>query len=1008
MNDSLIEHVGRRTFLKLLGAAAPAVAASACSPVPAERIIPYVVPPEDEVPGVATWYATTCHECPAGCGVMVRTREGRAVKVEGNPQHVVNRGRLCIRGQASLQGLYNPDRIRGARRREVTNAAAGQSRLTPVSWDDALGTLVDRIRTLREQGRANRIAIVTPLLTGALDRLFDTWAKALGGAKRFRYEPFGHEAIRTAGRLCFGREAVPRYDLTRADVLVSFGADFLETWLSTVEYSSAFADAHRMRDGRRSRFVHIEPRLSLTASSADEWLAPVPGTELLIALAMVQIILAGGRSQAIPDSEVKTIRDLVAPFAPDRVADRTGVPASKIADLARLFSDPQAGPGRSLAIGGGLAGSGSNATGLQIALHLLNYVAGNIGRTVQFGPDASFGRVSAYRELVALVESMRAGDVELLIAYDVNPAFTLPGALGFDAALQRVPFVVSLSNVLDETTARAHLILPTHSPLESWGDEEPRTGVHGLTQPVMQALFDSRHAGDMLLDVARGLGDDVSAPLPAENFYEHLRGEWQALHKEAGSQGTFDDFWANALQQGGVWSDVAPERVALRADVAKLSFEAAEISGSADSLILMPYASLHFYDGRGANRSWLQEIPDPVTKAAWSSWAELHPDTARALGAQDGQLVTVESSHGKLDVPLLLNTHLRPGVVAIPIGQGHTEYGRYAAGRGVNPIALIDPVPETLSGGLRWLSVRVRVTPRALRRPVPRLQTTELQFDRDMARSVSLADLVAGRIEPSKNPEHASLYADHLHPAHRWGMAIDLDTCTGCNACVAACYAENNVPVMGAEALQRGRTMSWLRIELFVAPGGPGDTAVDARFVPMLCQQCDHAPCETVCPVYATYHTDEGLNAQVYNRCVGTRYCSNNCPYKVRRFNWFEPEFPDPLHLQLNPDVTARSVGVMEKCTFCVQRIHEGEDRSKDEKRQVRDGEIVPACAQTCPGQAIVFGDLNDAGSRVSQLASAARAYRVLDELNTRPGVTYLKKIVREPSASPGTGVNRS
>jgi anaerobic selenocysteine-containing dehydrogenase/Fe-S-cluster-containing dehydrogenase component len=1028
MTESLIQHVGRRTFIKLLGAAAPAVAASACSPGTPERIIPYVIPPEDEVPGVATWYATTCQECPAGCGLRVRTREGRAVKVEGNPDHPVNRGRLCVRGQAALQGLYNPDRIRGAHRREVMASQAGQSRLAPVDWDEALGVLADRVRTLREAGRAGRIAIVTPLLTGALDGLFDNWAKAVGGARRLRYEPFGYEAIRTAGRVCFGRDAVPHYDLARANVLVSFGADFLETWLSTVEYTSGLADAHRLSDGQRSRFIHIEPRLSLTASSADEWLACVPGTEILIALAMVQVILAERRSQAITDADARTIANLVAPFSPDRVAERVGLPARKLSELARFFSDPQAGSGRSLAIAGGVAVSGSNATTLQAAVHLLNYVSGNVGTTVQFGPDASYGRVSRYRDLVDLVDSMRAGEVELLITYDVNPVFASPGALGFEAALERVPFVASFSNTLDETTARAHLILPTHTSLESWGDSEPRAGIRGLMQPVMQPLFDSRHAGDLLLDVARRVGEEVSTTFSVEDFYEYLRGEWQTLQKtgrsEAGASGSFDAFWADALQRGGTWREMPSQKVVLGPEVAALSFDVAEMSGDADALVLMPYASLHFYDGRGANRPWLQEIPDPVTKAVWLNWAEVHPETARALGAEEHQLLTVESRHGKLEVPLLLNPHLRQGVVAIPIGQGHTEYGRYASGRGVNPLALIDPAPEALSGGLRWLSAKVRVTPRDLRRPIPRLQASDQQFGRDVAQAVSLDELArgtgraggaggaggAGRAGRAAGAvEHLSLSPEHSHPVHHWGMAIDVDSCTGCNACVAACYAENNVPVAGAEAMRRGRTLSWLRIERFVSDTelrgtngrgrssdrpGPVVAGGDVRFVPMLCQHCDHAPCETVCPVYATYHTEEGLNAQVYNRCVGTRYCSNNCPYKVRRFNWFEPEFPDPLHLQLNPDVTVRGVGVMEKCTFCVQRIQEGKDRAKDENRPIRDGEIVPACAQTCPAQAIVFGDLNDASSRVSQLERTTRAYRIFDGLNTRPAVTYLKKVL--------------
>jgi anaerobic selenocysteine-containing dehydrogenase len=307
-----------------------------------------------------------------------------------------------------------------------------------------------------------------------------------------------------------------------------------------------------------------------------------------------------------------------------------------------------------------------------------------------------------------------------------------------------VPFVASFSNVLDETATRANLVLPTHSPLESWGDTEPRSGIRGVVQPVMQPLFDSRHVGDMLMDVARRLGDDVAKDVQGENFFEYLRADWQAFHKKLSDGSDFDEFWAAALERGGLWSEATVEQVRLGADAARLTFEPATFDGAADGLAVLPYASLHFYDGRGANRPWLQEIPDPVTKAAWASWAEVHPDTAKAIGASDGQLVTVESMHGKLEASLITNSQLRPGVVAIPIGQGHTQYGRYATGRGINPIALIDPAPEALSGGTRWLSVRARLTPRDLRRPVVRGQGNEEQFDREIARVVSLNEAAGG------------------------------------------------------------------------------------------------------------------------------------------------------------------------------------------------------------------------------------------------------------------------
>ena len=1044
--STLTETVGRRTFLKVLGGAGPAAAVAACSPVPAGTIIPLVVPPDDVVPGVATWYASVCGECPNGCGTRVRTREGRAIKIEGNPAHPVNQGALCVRGQAALQGLYNPDRFRGPQRRRVTNAAAGQSVLEPVSWEAAETELAERVRALRDAGDGDRIAVVTPLLSGTLDALVDRWAAAVGGARRLRYEAFAYEPLRAAHRIVFDTPSLPGHDFGRADLIVSFGADFLETWLSTVGHSRAFADARRPDSDRTVRAVHFEPRLSLTASSADEWIRIEPGTEGIVAAAMVRTIVEEGRVQAagITGDDLARIRNLVAEATPEAAAARSGVPAGRIVQLARAFSDPGAGPGRTLAAGGGVAVSGPNATETQVAVALLNYVAGNVGATVRFARDGLWDGVSTYADMLDLADAMRSGAIEVLILHQVNPVHTLPAAADFAAAVDAVPLVAATSSWPDETTARADLILPAHTPLESWGDHRPAAGQYGLLQPTMRPLHDTRHFGDILLGAGRaaltGAGAGVETPpgaatLPEGEFYEVLRDEWRAIKAaldppeavadepeppddtepqdpaaarraaaaarraaaaaRQAEEAAFEAFWADVVRQGGLWSPVEPETVTLSPALGDIDPAGLGTpDGDARPLTLMAYPSLHFHDGRGANRPWLQEIPDPLLKVAWGSWAEMTSETAAAIGAEDGQLVTIESDHGTVDATVLLNPHLHPGVVAIPIGQGHTDYGRYATGRGINPVVLLDPTPEALSGGPRWAGTRVDVTPRALHRPVPRLQRTFDQQGRGLAQAVTRTALEAGDVHPEE--EHFSLYPEHEHPTHRWGMAIDLNACNGCNACVAACYAENNVPVLGADRMVRGRTMSWLRIERFVEPrpATDGGAQVDSRFLPMPCQHCDHAPCESVCPVYATYHSEEGLNAQIYNRCVGTRYCSNNCPYKVRRFNWWEPEFPEPLNLQLNPDVTVRSAGVMEKCTFCVQRIQEGKEQARDEDRPVRDGDVTPACAQTCPAQAIVFGDLNDPQSRVSQLSAADRRYHALGVLNTRPAVTYLKKVL--------------
>lgn len=1005
-NSSLVEVVERRTFLKVLGSAGPAMAISACSPVPPEKIIPFVIPPEDVIPGVATWYASVCGECPAGCGTLVRTREGRAVKVEGNPEHPVNRGGLCVRGQSSLQGLYNPDRIPGPQRRRVTNAAAGQSVLETLPWDDAQQELIDRVQTLRDAGRGDRIAVITPPLTGTMAALTSAWVEALGGARWIRYEPFAYEAIRESNQQLFGRAEVPRYDFANADCLISFGADFLETFSSPVGYARDHAGQRRVRNGEKARFVQIEPRLSMTGASADEWHAVSPETEGLVAAAMVQTIIGEQRAQGVPPETQAQIAALVASTSPERVAVTSGLSADTIRALAREFSDLARGPGRSLAVGGGVGVSGANATAAQSAVTLLNYVAGNIGATVDFGAASTLD-ASTYADMRALGESMRSGAIELAVIYNVNPVFSMPGEADFAGALADVPFVISLSSLPDETTGHADLLLPTHTPLESWGDSNPQRGVYGLLQPTMQPVFDTRHAGDLMIAVGRALGGETVANFPRRGgFYRYLRDTWEAMQpapepvtdatdvegETAAEEPDFESYWADALRRGGTRVAVAPVTVEFRPGVFNTDLAGAlSPPGRASrSHVLVAYPSLHFFDGRGANRPWLQEIPEPLLKTTWGTGIEMTAETANAIGAEEGQLVAVESDHGQVDASVLINPHLADGVVAMAIGQGHTNFGRYANGRGVNPSALLSAEPESGSGGVQWTGTGVDLTARDLARPIPRLQRAFDQEGREMAQSVSLAALVAGDVHPEE--AHFSLHEDHEHPVHRWGMSIDLDACNGCNACVAACYAENNIPVMGADRMRRGRTMSWLRIERFEESGAGGD-GPDNRFLPMLCQHCDHAPCETVCPVYATYHTDEGLNAQVYNRCVGTRYCSNNCPYKVRRFNWFLPEFEAPLNLQLNPDVTARSAGVMEKCTFCVQRIQAGKETARDEDRSVRDGDVTTACEQSCPAQAIVFGDLNDPESRVSRLGHDARGYHALAEVNTRPAVTYLKKV---------------
>jgi molybdopterin-containing oxidoreductase family iron-sulfur binding subunit len=579
--------------------------------------------------------------------------------------------------------------------------------------------------------------------------------------------------------------------------------------------------------------------------------------------------------------------------------------------------------------------------------------------------------------------------------HGANPVFTLPEETGFRAALAKVPLVVSFSSYLDETAAEADLILPDHHPLESWGDYTPCEGVYGLMQPVMQPLYQTQAIGDTLLSIARKVDGQTAGRFPWPGYYDYLRASWRNLQKQIAAGAPFDEFWKKALSQGVVWKEAETESVRLSEAVYQASFPKAHYEGDRESSFnLHLYPSISHFDGRSANRPWLQELPDPMTKIVWDNWLEIHPETARRLGIAEGDVVKLGSPYGVIEIPAHLYEWLRPDVVAIPLGQGHTAFGRYAGNQGVNPMALLPSQPEPVSGSPVFLSVKVQISRTARRHPLVSTAGSDRQEGRGIAQAVGLSELVRVSGQEEKDDEHkAQMYPPHPHPEHRWGMAVDLNACIGCSACIVACDAENNVPVVGRERMAQGREMSWIRIERYFEVE---NEKPDTRFVPMLCQQCHSAPCEPVCPVKATYHNDEGLNAQVYNRCVGTRYCSNNCPYKVRRFNWFEYEWPDPLHLQLNPDVSVRSKGIMEKCTFCVQRIREVKDRAKDHGSAIQDGEIVPACVQTCPTQALVFGDLKDPNSKVSELAADPRRYHVLEHLNTQPAVTYLKKIKRD------------
>ena len=961
----------RRDFFKIVTTAGATAATAGCQPA-GEKILPLVVPSEQLVPGVASWFATVCRECPAGCGVLARNRDGRVVKLEGNPEHPVNQGALCGRGHAALQALYHPDRFSGPQRRD------GDA-LKALGWDEALKMVSDRIAQARSAGKGKAVAVVTQLEGGGLGSLLDRWTQALGTRPRVSYEPFGHEAQRAANRAIFGRDAIPYHAFEDAEVVVSFGADFLETWINNVGYARAFARMHTFRDGKAGTFIHVEPRQSLTASNADHWVRNAPGTEHLVALAVLKTLAEGGavdkRFAGAAQVDVK------------KAAEESGVEPGAIKRIAEALAHAKP----ALVVGGGAAVTGSHAVALLSAVNLLNAALGAVGKTVRFGPDSAYARVTPYAETAGLVQAMANGEVDvLLLGQNVNPAFTLPGGLKFAEAVKKVGLVVSFANRPDETTALAHLVLPDTHWLESWGDYTAREGVAGLLQPTMMPIRDARPFGDTMLAIGRtvlGVTEEGKGPLPWTTFEAAVKVAWEPVVKGQ---------WAAALEQGGVWREGAAASVTPK--VGPVAGEPAKLEGEAGGLALLPYPSFRFFDGRSAGSAWLQEVPDTMTQASWDAWVEIPTEVAKARGIGNGDVVRVSSPHGAIELPAYVSASLHPKAVAIPIGHHYAPYhlrnGRYvtATPTPLNPMALLPAAPEP-GGGVNYVSVRVTLTKTGARRPLAILQGTHDQDDRELVRHV---DLTAAREQAlrGKREEHPdySMYPPQEYPGYRWGMSVDVDACIGCQACTVACIAENNIPVVGKAQAAYGRQVHWMRVERW-AEGKPEEP--HNAFLPMFCQHCEVAPCEPVCPVFAAYRTDEGLNGQVYNRCVGTRYCGNNCPYHVRRFNWFSYEFPSPLEVQLNPDVTVRQLGIMEKCTMCVQRIVAGKDRARDEKRPVKDGDITTACQQTCPTNAITFGNLKDPQSAVSKHHHAPRAYEVLDELGTRPSITYLKKVTR-------------
>lgn len=1073
-SEKFLTPMKRRTFLKLGGFAALAAALQSCER-PAQKIMPYVNKPEEVTYGVSNYYASGTAETGEGLGLLVKTREGRPIKLEGNPDHPLNRGALGARDQASILDLYNPDRLRYPMR--VNRSFDGEvGEALDKGRMVAMGTLDQEVGEAIAKGSGKVVYLSRTVSGPANSRLIEEWT---GQGERFEhvvYEPLMPATESRALELCFGAEPGSRsaYDFEKADVVVALGGDPLGEPASPVSNTLGFSARRRPdhADGM-SRVFAFEPHPTLTGMKADYRYQVRPEELATVGLAIAHELILGGAEFAGGNREELSanaaVRDLLAGFTPERAAGETSVGADEIRRVARALAER---PGSGIVYtGGNLAAETSEALSLHIVGNLINHALGNFGETIHAGGSRQGNeRAGAVERLIA---EMNDGAVDVLILNDVNPVYTMPLPLGFVAAMEKVKTIVSLDRFMTETAARADLSIPSVHGLECWSDSEPVAGVYTINQPVIRRIYgelakkpgyDTRPWQDSLIAFSVAAGDTAFMREPSEaeiqsmmdaagvedkaeldaeqlaakpvSFYELMRETYREM---PGNPGDFEDFWGTLLQRGFLEVEAKAEPAA---DFQTSAIELIERPRRVPGLSLALYTSPYHGDGSSMVNPHLLELPDPASKITWENYAAIAPSMAEELGVKQGEHVTVSAGGKSVEIPVHIQPGTHPEVVAVMLGWGRNTFGGVGDGLGVNayPLAgaridktayfsgissaiakargktkLADTQGHNYLYSPSYAGVMVNKQHGDIPENTQKNEQGKPVYDRPVVGETTLSEWKANphagypnHTNPGEKPE-TMWERTHKYEGHHWGMSVDLNACTGCNACVVACSVENNVPVVGKEEVLAGREMHWIRIDRYYR----GDkNAPDFVNMPVMCQHCDNAPCETVCPVIATMHNDEGLNVMTYNRCVGTRYCSNNCPYKVRRFNFWQysdyrtgpqdgRKRVSPLELVLNPDITTRSRGVMEKCTFCVGRIRQAKDEARDAGRPLRDGEMQTACQQTCPARAIHFGDRNDREAEVAADWKNPRAYGLLEDLNTDPSVRYMTMVRNREEPSP-------
>lgn len=928
----------RRDFLKLFGFSVASAAVLSSCEKPVQRAIPYLIKPEETIPGKASYYASSFYDGTEYCSVLVKVRDGRPIKIEGNQQSPVSRGGTSARVQASVLNLYDEARYREPR-------LNGKQ----TSWDE-----VDTLVTSKLKEGGNTVFLTPTIISPSTREVMRKFLQSFPTVKWIQYDEVSVSGIRQAHLELFGAAVIPGYHFDRADLILSFDADFLGTWIAPVEFARDYASTREVsrEHPHMSRHIQVESALSMTGSNADLRIPVTPRDSVLMLGAIYnRIAEAKGHPLISAPPSVVDVEDLVAGLL-EHGERSLVISASNDPEIQKLV----AGINRML-------GAYENTLDLKRTIELKQ------------GDD---------REFEDFVKALERGEVDNLFLVHVNPVYSMGGLEN----IKRAGFMAYLGSALNETAEACHLICPDHHYLEAWGDAEAVKGSYSLQQPCIHPLFNSRAWQDALLKWA---GEE-------HNYEKELKNWW--LNKMAPPESRGDEnWWVERLQAGYYVPDNEPMPVSSTYTPPNLKLAPPETD-----LSLVLYTPVGLNDGRYANNPWLQELPDPVSKVCWDNYLAVSPADAEKLGLKDEILVLLDG----LELPVLIQPGQAQGSVSLALGYGREKAGKVGEGIGVNAFKWVG----WKNGFRHYTKTGIQLDLGGGSYPVARTQTHHTMEDRPIVRETTLkefkADPYAGNhFHLEAEAHHQTLYPEVEFDGYHWGMVVDLNKCTGCNNCVVSCIAENNVAVVGKEEVRNRRIMHWMRIDRYFSeqPDNP-----KVLHQPVMCQHCDNAPCENVCPVSATMHSNEGLNQVAYVRCIGTKYCINNCPYRVRRFNWFKylnnenfdfNQNSDLSRLVLNPDVTVRERGVVEKCTLCVQRIQEKKLEAKLEGRPLADGEIQPACVQSCPSGALVFGNLNDPESKVSKQMKGERNYHLLEQLHTLPSVGYLTRI-RNVEPDPG------